>query len=325
MRRSTFITWDQLKVGAVILAALGTLAVAVYKLGESAHLFSDRYRLVAFVPNANGVRVGGSVLVAGQLAGAVTAIDFLPVDGDTTRNLRITVELDRSLQEQVREDSQGRMRTLGLLGDKVVDISPGTPRYSVLTAGDTLPMGESLDYDQVIQQASGAVGDMVQLTSDLKTITGGIVRGEGALGQFVTDRRLYDELTATLSRTNALIGRVQSSEGTIGRLIEDPALYNNVTRMIASVDSLLAQVNSPQGTAGKLLRDTTLYTRLVGVAAGADTLMTVLNSGQGTAGKLLTDQQLYDQLNKAVTDLNVLLEDVRRNPRKYTKGLIRVF
>jgi len=63
----------------------------------------------------------------------------------------------------------------------------------------------------------------------------------------------------------------------------------------------------------------------VNVASGADSLMKHLNSGQGTAGKLLTDQQLYDQLNKAVTDLNAILADVRRDPRKYTKGLIRVF
>jgi phospholipid/cholesterol/gamma-HCH transport system substrate-binding protein len=325
MKRSTFITWDQLKVGAVILAALAILTVAVYKLGQAANLFSERYQLVAFVPNANGLRIGGSVLVAGQLAGTVRSIEFLPPDGDTTRNLRVTLEINTNLRDQVRADSRGRLRTLGLLGDKVVDINPGTPRYGILSAGDTLEMGTSVDYDQVIQQASGAVGDMVQLTSDLRTITGGIVRGEGALGQFVTDRRLYDELTTTLTRTNALISRLQNPNGTFGRLVEDPTLYHNFTRMIASVDSLVVQLNSPQGTAGKLLRDSTLYTQFVNVASGADSLMKHLNSGQGTAGKLLTDQQLYDQLNKAVTDLNAILADVRRDPRKYTKGLIRVF
>jgi phospholipid/cholesterol/gamma-HCH transport system substrate-binding protein len=325
VKRSTFITWDQLKVGAVIIVALTILTVAVYKLGQAANLFSERYRLVAFVPNANGLRIGGSVLVAGQLAGTVQSIEFLPPDGDTTRNLKVTLEVNQNLRTQVRADSRGKLRTLGLLGDKVVDINPGTPRYQILAPGDTLEMGTSVDYDQVIQQASGAVGDMVQLTSDLRTITGGIVRGEGALGQFVTDRRLYDELTTTLTRTNALIARLQNPNGTFGRLVEDPALYHNFTRMIASVDSLVVQLNSPQGTAGKLLRDSTLYTQFVNVASGADSLMKNLNSGQGTAGKLLSDQQLYDQLNKAVTDLNAILGDVRRDPRKYTKGLIRVF
>ena len=51
----------------------------------------------------------------------------------------------------------------------------------------------------------------------------------------------------------------------------------------------------------------------------------MLTSGQGTASKLLTDQQLYDQLNKMVTDLNAILADVRRDPKRYTKGMIKVF
>ena len=87
MKRSTFITWDQLKVGTLILIGLTVLGFAGYYLGKAAHLFSKRYTLVAFVPNANGLRAGGSVLVAGQLAGSIKAIDFLPVDADTARKL----------------------------------------------------------------------------------------------------------------------------------------------------------------------------------------------------------------------------------------------
>jgi len=325
MKRSTFITWDQLKVGAVIVTALAILTVAIVKLGQAANLFAERYELVTFLQNANGLRVGGQVAVAGQLAGSVKAIDFLPVDGDTLRNLKVTVEIDRRIREQVRGDSKARLKNLGLLGDKYIDISPGTPRYGTLAAGDTLPMGPSLDYEAIVGQASGAVGDMVQLTADLKSITGGIVRGEGALGQLVTDRRLYDELTGTLTRTNQLLGRLQNPNGTVGRLIEDPALYHNLTRMITSVDSLVVQLNSPNGTAGRLLRDSTLYAQLSGVAQGADSLVKGLNSGRGAAGKLLTDQALYDQLSKAITDLNAILADVRRDPRKYTKGMIKVF
>src|SRR5215207_3177830 len=244
MKRSTFITWDQLKVGVMILAALTVLLVAVYKLGQAANLFARRYTLVAFLPNAIGLRVGGQVTIAGQLAGTIRTIEFLPVDADTARNLRVVMELDEAVQEQVRADSRGRLRTLGLLGDKVLDINPGTPRYSALQSGDTLVMGESLDYDQVIAQASGAVGDMVQLTHDLKSITGGIVRGEGTMGQFVTNRDLYDELTRTLRQTNLLISKLQNPNGTVGRMLDDPTLYSNLTAMISSVDSLVIQLNS---------------------------------------------------------------------------------
>jgi len=325
VKRSTFITWDQLKVGVMILAAMSILLVAVFKLGQAANLFAKRYTLVALLPNVNGLRVGGQVTIGGQLAGSIKTIDFLPVDADTAHNLKVTVELDQGLQQQVRADSRGRVRTSGLLGDKVLDINPGTPRYSALQNGDTLVMGQSLDYDQVISQASGAVGDLVALTHDLKAITGGIVNGDGTVGQLVTNRGLYDNLNSTLQRTNQLMARLQNPNGTVGQLLDDPTLYRNLTSMVASVDTLVVQLNSRDGTVGKLLHDDTLYTRLVGVATGADSIMKMVTQGNGLAGKLLTDQQLYDQLNKAITDLNAILADVRQNPRKYTKGMVKVF
>jgi len=325
MKRATFITWEQLKVGGMILLALGILTVAVFKLGEAANLFSKRYKLVALLPSANGLRVGGSVTVAGQLAGTVSAIDFLAPDADTTRNLRVVVEIDQALQQQVREDSRARIRTLGLLGDKVVDISPGTPRFAVLPAEDTIQVEQALDYETVLVQASGAVTDMVQLTRDLRGITGGMARGEGTVGQLLTNRSLYDELNGTLARTNALVTRLQAPNGSLGKLLDDPALYQNLNGMIGSVDSLVRQMRSESGTFGKLMQDDSLYTHLVGITSGADSLMKQLTRGNGLANKLLTDQQLYEQLTKTITDLNAILADVRKNPRKYTKGMISVF
>jgi phospholipid/cholesterol/gamma-HCH transport system substrate-binding protein len=325
MRRSPTITWDQLRVGLVILVALGVLGVAVYKLGQAANLFSKRYELIAYLPDANGLRTGGAVMVAGQMAGTVKNIEFMPVDADTTRNLKLTLAVDAAVQDQIRRDSKGKLRTLGLLGDKVFDITPGTPRFAVLQPGDTIAISPSLDYDAVIAQASGAVTDMVALTRDLRSITGGIVRGEGTVGQLVMNRSLYDQLNGTLARANQMLARFQNPNGTVGRLIDDPTLYNRLTSVIGSTDSLIISLNSSKGTAGLLLRDTTLYRNLVGITTGADSLMRSLTNGQGTASKLLTDQTLYDQLNKLVTDLSAILADVRRDPGRYTKGMVKVF
>ncbi len=93
----------------------------------------------------------------------------------------------------------------------------------------------------------------------------------------------------------------------------------------ALLDSVLRRVNSGDGTLGKLIQDDTLYTRLVGIAAGADSLLALAAHGDGLAARLLRDQGLYDKLTKSVSDLNAILADVRANPRKYTKGMIRVF
>lgn len=324
MRRSAYITLDQLKVGLTVLVGLGILGFALYYIGKAANIFADRYELVAFLADAPGLRVGGSVMIAGQMAGTIEDIEFLPVDGDTTRNLKVTMSINEALRTQVRGDSRARVRTLGLLGDKVIDIRPGTPRYAALAPHDTVAVEPSLDYDAVIAKAAGAVDDVVALTADFRQLTAGLVRGEGTVGQLLTDRELYDQFTGTMARTNALLTRVQTSRGTVGRLLDDPRLYNDMVALVASMDTLVTQISTSDGTVGKLLRDTTLYANMVGITQKGDSLMTLLTQGDGLANKLLTDQTLYDQVNKLVTDLGALLADVRENPEPYTEGLVRV-
>ena len=324
MKRSAIITQDQFRVGAIIVIAFVILGLALYKLGQAANLFAKRYELVVFLPNANGLRQGGSVTLAGQLVGTVKEIEFLPVDFDTTRNLRIVARIDRRLREQIRRDSEARLRTMGLLGDKVLDISPGTPRFPVLAAGDTLRVAAAMDYEAVLAKAAGAVDDVVGLTHDLRVVTAGLAQGRGTVGQMLTNRAMYDQMTSAMSRANSLFASFQNPNGTFGRMLNDPTLYNRLTNAVASLDSTLVALNSKDGSMGRLLRDTTLYTNLVGIAQGADSLMNMLASSDGFVGKMLTDQTLYDQLNKLSTDLGGVLADVRRDPRRYTKGLICV-
>jgi len=325
MKRSSFITWDQLKVGAVIAGALVVLAVAVYKLGQAANLFSKRYELVAYLPNANGLRSGGIVYVAGQFAGTIKSIDFLPVDNDTTRNLRVLMAVDQNLQSQIRADSRAKIRTLGLLGDKVIDISIGTPRFAALKSGDTISVSPSLDYEAVLAQAAGAVADMVDLTRDLRTLTSGIVQGKGTIGQLVTNRQLYDQFVGTMGRANSMLAKFENPNGSFSKMLNDPALYDRFVSVVTSADSLVIALNDKNGTIGKLMRDDTLYTHIVNMAVAGDSLMKSLSNGKGLASRLLNDPTLYDKLNKLTTDLNAILEDVQKDPRKYTKGVICVF
>src|SRR5215831_8788942 len=302
MKRSSFITWEQLKVGAVILAALTVLTVAIYKLGQAANLFARRYELLVLVPNASGLRDGGAVFVAGQLAGTIKAIEFLPVTSDTMRHLRIRMALDHDLEPQIRGDSKAKVRTLGLLGDKVIDISIGTPK--------SLPLKE---------------GDMVGLTHDLRQITGGLINGRGTIGQLMTNRALYDQLIGTLGRANTMLAGFENPNGSFGRMLRDPTLYEKFVGVIQSADSLVVALNDKNGTLGRLLRDDTLYTHMVSMAAAGDSLMKTLSGGQGLAGRLLNDPELYDKLNKLTTDLSAIIDDVRKDPRKFTKGMICVF
>ncbi|HJQ11829.1 MAG TPA: MlaD family protein [Gemmatimonadaceae bacterium] len=324
MKRSSYLTWDQLKVGALILVALVILAIAILKLGQSGNLFGKRYHLVAFVNNVSGLRIGGPVTVAGQLAGSIDDIRFLPPDADTLRNLKIVLQVNQSLQSQVRRDSRAKIKTMGLLGDKVLDITVGTPKNAPLNEGDTVLIAPAVDYEAVVSQASGVITEVAGVTRQLQRVADQINRGEGTLGQLLTNRTLYDQLNSTLLRTSALMARLENPRGTIGRLLDDPALYYSLNRAVASADSMISAMNRSNGTFGRLLRDDALYMRMVSVVARADSLVSVMSGGNGTMQKLFTDQQLYDQLIKVVGELNNVLIDVRRDPRRYTKEMIRV-
>jgi phospholipid/cholesterol/gamma-HCH transport system substrate-binding protein len=324
MKRSAIITWDQARVAGLILVALGILGAAALTLGRAANLFTKRYELVVFLPEANGLRQGGSVTLAGQLVGTVKEIEFLPVDFDTTRNLRVVTRVDRGVREQIRRDSEARLRTMGLLGDKVLDISPGTPKFAVLEPGDTIRVAAAMDYEAVLAKAAGAVDDVVVLAHDLRAVTNGLARGQGTIGQLLTNRAMYDQMTATMTRANHLLAGLQNPNGTFGRMMNDPQLYVRVTHAVATLDSTLMALSSTDGSMGRLLRDTTLYANLIGIAGSADSLMRMISRDDGLVGKLLADQSLYDQLNKLTTDLGFVLQDVRRDPRRYTKGMICV-
>lgn len=334
MKRSSFITYDQLKVGSLIVLALLVLGIALYKLGEAVNLFAKRYELHAFLKEAGGLRVGGSVMVAGQLAGTIKEIRLMPVDADTMRNVQVRVGIDQKLQEQVRGDSKARVKTLGLLGDKIIDISPGTPRAAALLDGDTLRVQESLDYEQILTKAASAVDDVVGLTRDMRVLTSQLVSGKGTIGQLLTNPSLYNQLEGTLGRTNALLARVQSSDGTIARFLDDPRLYNQMVSAVSGVDSLLVSMRSRNSSMGRLITDSTLYSKGVAtiesfaaIAANADSLMKNMAAGKGMIGKALTDDELYTSLQKLVNDFSALIADIRRDPARYTKGLVtlRVF
>ena len=324
MKRSSYLTWDQLKVGALILVALIILAFAIVRLGQAGNLFGKRYHLVALVNNVSGLRIGGPVTVAGQLAGSIDDIRFLPLDQDTARNLKIILQVNQSLQSQVRQDSRAKIKTQGLLGDKVLDITVGTPRFAPLKEGDTIQIAPAVDYEAVVSQASGVITEVAGVTRQLQRLTDQVNRGEGTLGQLITNRTLYDQLNSTLLRTSALMARLENPRGTVGRLLDDPTLYVSLNRAVASADSIITAMNRSNGTFARLLRDDSLYVRMVTAVGRADSLISTLSGGNGTVQKLFTDQELYNQLVKTVGELNNVLADVRRDPRRYTKEMIRV-
>jgi phospholipid/cholesterol/gamma-HCH transport system substrate-binding protein len=236
----------------------------------------------------------------------------------------VWLAISARVQDQIRQDSRARVRTQGLLGDRLIDIEPGSPDSPVLVQGDTLGAAPALSYEELLGQGADAVQSLTTLSNDLTETLGRVAAGEGSLGRLLVDDDLYGGLVLLNENLNALIGPVLAGEGVFGRLLQDEELYDRLVSATVRMDSVTAAVVEGDGTLGRLIRSDSLYLALAGSAGRADSLLALLESGDGSMGRLITDDQLYEELLKTIVDLNAFLLDVRQNPKKFIPP-IKVF
>jgi phospholipid/cholesterol/gamma-HCH transport system substrate-binding protein len=326
--------WKQVRVAALVTVSVLALAYGVYRVGRIFDVFAKRYEITTLVPDVLGLREGAPVTVAGQRVGQVKDITFIPVERKVgEEHMRVVLAISRRAQEQIRRDSKAFLRTQGLLGDKFVDIEPGTPGAAILQPGDTLAAGRSLDLDDFMLAAAGALDQATSVVGDLRDITGGLMRGEGTAGMLLRNEQLYVSMTRSTTELSRTLAEINRADGTFGRFIHDPALYNRIHSAVTRVDSLGAMILHGNGSLTMLLRSDSIYRSLLGTVTSADSAAASfadfarrMTQGQGTIQKMLTDPKLYDEFLKSVIDLQTLFNDIRQNPTKYKPNIqVRVF
>ncbi len=326
MQRSTQITWDQVRVGLVIIFTITILSVGVFLVGQIGNVFGERYRLVTVMVSAAGLVPGAPVQVAGQTAGQVDRIEFIAPDQrpPTGEAVAVWLAVSTNIQDQVRADSRARVRTQGLLGDRLIDIEPGSAGSRVLQDGDTLSSAPALSYQELLGRGSDAVDGLTRLSTSLSDLTEGLLRGEGTAGQLLLNDQLYRQLVTLGDNLNEVLAPVAEGRGVFGRMLSDEELYDRLVSAVTSLDTLTASVAAGEGTVGRLVRSDSLYRALASSTATVDSLLGSLQDGESSIGRLLTDDGLYEEVLKTLVDLNTLLEDLRENPGKYVPP-IRIF
>lgn len=324
----------ELRVAGLIVVGILVLIYGTYRVGKIFDVFAERYTLITLLPSVAGLREGAMVTLAGQQIGQVDEISFIPLRQKRDDNhLLLKLKVADRAREQIRADSRIMIRPQGLLGDKFVDIMPGTLRTSALGPNDTIPAEITLDMEQFLARASQALDLAVVVVQDLGSITGPLARGEGTAGQLLRDDRLYERMVVTTGELNTMLAEINRGDGALSRLIHDPDMYRKLVSAVSRVDSLGASILYGRGTLSQLIRSDSLYRGLAGTAAKADVaagefsaLMQRLNRTDGTFNRMLTDPRLFDEMLKSVIDLQTLLEEVRTNPKKYVPPVnVKVF
>lgn len=319
MRRSTPLTWEEARVGLLILAALAVIAGGVFWVGSTGHVFGERFRLVTLMNSASGLAPGASVQLAGQNVGQVSRVDLIPPERRSAAGeaVAVTLAVNREVATQIREDSRARIQTQGLLGDRLVNITPGSPEAPRLQPGDTLAAVEPLDYQELLGQASGAVGELTEITRNLSDLTGRIAEGEGTAGRLLLDPTLYRRLVSLSGSLDSTLTAVNGGDGTLGRLLHDDRLYRRLVSSAASLDTVTSRIRRGEGSLGRMVASDSLYRSLSGAAGRADSLLARIVAGEGTAGRLVAEDAMYEELLKTLVDLNATLDQLRENPRRF--------
>jgi phospholipid/cholesterol/gamma-HCH transport system substrate-binding protein len=315
----------QLRVGLLAATVLALLAFAVVRLSAGGSLFSRHTEFVVRLSDGLGLREGSQVTIAGLPAGIVSSLSLAPARNGTGSGVLARVRMQAPQFAALRQDARSRVRALGLLGDRVLDFTPGTPNRPALRVTDTLDVESFAELGALFNAADTAMRALTGVSGDLRAFATKLNTGDGTLSRLLTDKALYDSLLRTVRRADAVLARIETGRGTLGQLLRDSSLYGSVTRAATSLDSAARLINDRNGVIAKLQGDTVFYTRLRRATAGVDSLVSGLNAGKGTAGQLLSERELYDRLLRVTAAFDSLAQDVRRNPGRYTKGAVRLF
>lgn len=332
MRQSTPITWAELRVGILVVAAMFVFVLAVVTLGGRTGVFEDKYALYTLMPSVSGLQQGAPVRLAGVTVGSVENVEFidaaardslarrmLEAYGDSLgeRAVRVRFTVNRDVQDKVTRSSRVKTGTVGLLGDKYLDLEVGDPREPFLQEGDIVLNEKPIDYEGLIARAAEGVEELVGSLEGSRQIIARVNRGDGTLGRLINDPELYNEWMRLSEEGSGVLNRMQEGEGTLPALLNDRGLYDQLVRTTSDLEGLTTRIRTGEGTLGSLFQDKALYDELVTTVQEGQSLIARIETGEGTMAKFINDPDLYEQLNKFVVDAQTLIQDMQENPRKY--------
>ncbi|MDX1622567.1 MAG: MlaD family protein [Gemmatimonadota bacterium] len=332
MRRSTPITWSELKVGVLVTVGIALLVIAIVTLGGRLGVFEETYTLYTAMPSVSGLQSGAPVRLAGVNVGTVDEVRFiesadrdslqqrmLRAYGDSLGERAVVVrfQVNRGVQEKVTRSSRAKTGTVGLLGDKYLDVEVGDPRDPTLEEGDLVLNERPIDYEGLIARAAEGVEELVSSLEGSREIIAKVNRGEGTLGRLINRPELYQEWLRISREGTNMLQQMQTGEGTLPALLNDRTLYIQLVEATADLERLTTRIEDGEGTLGRLVQDPDLYQDLVETVREGQRLIRELQTGDGTLARMINDPALYERLNGFVVDAQGLINDMEQNPRKY--------
>lgn len=187
---------SDLRVGVITFVGIFLLILGVvFAGGDKGLLFRKTAIVKAFLPDVGGLKTGSSVTMGGMTVGRVTGVNF---KDSLSNQIEVNMQVRSDARQRIKKDSKPAVRTMGMLGDRYVDISTETENTEILPEGVALIGNPASDFDKALRQANDVMGETEQLLVAVN-------QQRGTAGRLVYDEQLYMTFTEIASETKDLI------------------------------------------------------------------------------------------------------------------------
>lgn len=342
----------QLKVGIFVTFGLVLTMLAIFLIGDTRGLWQAKVGYKTAFDDVAGLKPGAPVRMGGLDIGAVTRVGHSANSNDA-RGF-VSMSINRKETGRIKKDTVAHVNNKGLLGDKMIELTVGSPDAELADPSALIPSEEPSDVfasaNRVAAETAKAIEHLTplakqlgdpQLSADIKgsvadihSILDGVVHGDGLLHRLVYDRRAADELDRVLTHLDSTTARLDATladvqdisthlrEGPgIGHaLVYDGELSKNAAGTLAELHEDLIAIRKGNGIAHALLYgDDSSQHVMANVNAMSDDLRAIvagIRQGKGTIGALLVDPTVYEDLKSAIG--NVERDQVLRALVRYS-------
>lgn len=314
----------EISVGIVVTIALLIFVVGIMSVGEESRFFAKKVYYHINFPDSTGLRKGSPVNLAGVQIGSVSEI-FLPIDPELS-GIDIEVAVDRNYQNRIREGMTAALEYLQILsGEKYIQLNPGKPTKPVLPPGSIIPVEEEMRF---FETGANIAENLEEITSTLRTILEPIQKGEGIIGEMLTNpdfgKKGLVKIKEAADSMSTILNKVKSGEGLLGKLIFDEETANEIIEIrssIAKINSILEKIEKKEGAIGDLLAEggkgEQALEELKEAAVKINRIAGRLEGETGLFGKLLNDEEYSESI---ANDFRKLVNNLSSITEKIDKG-----
>jgi len=290
---------SSLVVGSFALAALVALALAILSLSSQEGVFGGRYRLVGYYDNVQGLIPNAPVWLAGTRVGRVESVNF-GTRPDGKPAVKVVLQIDHDVQERIRADSTASIGTIGLLGDRYVEVSLGSPDQPMLEKGAEIRIANPANLARVIDTGTMALDNIASLAKNLNTVVVGFQGDRGG-----------KSLVSAVESVSEIVGEIRNGHGMLHSLIYDEHQgggMQSLNQSLATFESILNEVATGNGLLHSLvyepLTEQDVVLEALDAGARLNSILAKVDTGEGTIGLLLNDPTLYEDLKRLVGGAN---------------------